>query len=114
VAAYLRTVVRDTDAIGRWGGEEFLAILPDTDEGDATVLAERMRVVVESAQMLEVPGLRVTISLGVAGLRAVAGQEAANWGELLRRADHALYRAKEAGRNQVVESRPHGVETVTL
>jgi diguanylate cyclase (GGDEF)-like protein len=98
VGEQLRSVARDTDSLGRWGGEEFLAVLPLTAEPEALVLAERMRAAVES---LMLPGeLKVTVSLGVADLGA--GEGAAPWQRLLKSADHALYRAKDAGRNRVM------------
>jgi diguanylate cyclase (GGDEF)-like protein len=82
--------------VGRYGGEEFVALLPDTDLDGALVLAEKLRSAIE---MLEIPGLdgRTTASFGVALLpmHAVTGEQ------LLRVADHALYAAKNAGRNRV-------------
>ena len=99
VAQLLGTVARESDALGRWGGEEFLMILPDTGEDAAFVVAERMRRVVEAATVGE--GLRVTISLGVAGL-VPGGSDPARWQEAVRQADDAMYRAKAAGRNRVV------------
>jgi diguanylate cyclase (GGDEF)-like protein len=98
VAALLTGVARESDALGRWGGEEFLMILPDTDENAAFVVAERMRKVVEAAPM-PVPGLKVTISLGVAGLLP-GGSEPERWQEAVRHADDAMYRAKQSGRNR--------------
>jgi diguanylate cyclase (GGDEF)-like protein len=99
VAEQLRKVARESDALGRWGGEEFLMVLPDTDERAAFVVAERMRKVVETAPM-PVEGLRATISLGVAGLLP-GGSEPGRWQEAVRQADDAMYRSKAAGRNRV-------------
>jgi diguanylate cyclase (GGDEF)-like protein len=99
VVEQLRGVARESDALGRWGGEEFLMILPDTDERAAFVVAERMRKAVEAAPM-PVKGLRVTISLGVAGLLP-GGSEPERWQEAVRQADDAMYRAKSSGRNRV-------------
>ena len=99
VADTLRTVARESDALGRWGGEEFLMVLPDTDERAAFVVAERMRKAVESAPM-PVPGLKATISLGVAELLR-GGSEPERWQEAVRQADDAMYRSKAAGRNRV-------------
>ena len=98
VAMVLAGVARESDALGRWGGEEFLMILPDTDENAAFVVAERMRKGVEAASM-PVEGLKVTISLGVAGLLP-GGSEPGRWQEAVRRADDAMYRSKQAGRNR--------------
>jgi diguanylate cyclase (GGDEF)-like protein len=100
VAGLLKGVARESDALGRWGGEEFLVILPDTDEAAARRLAERMRAAVEGGRM-PVEGLRATVSLGVAGLLP-GGSDPARWQEAVRRADDAMYRAKEGGRNRVV------------
>lgn len=103
VGEALATVARTTDALGRWGGEEFLAILPDTDPREAAVLAERMRSFVEGAEMPLPDGGHVTLSFGVAGLEAEGVPDtAARWDHLLREADRAMYRAKAAGRNRVM------------
>ncbi|MGM0477531.1 MAG: GGDEF domain-containing response regulator [Pseudomonadota bacterium] len=88
--------LRATDVFGRWGGEEFLAILPDTDLKGAAALAEELREYVASTPMEEgVAG--VTISLGVATLEDDDSAE-----ELLKRADDALYQAKEEGRDRII------------
>ncbi|MBI3716662.1 MAG: GGDEF domain-containing protein [Betaproteobacteria bacterium] len=102
VAEQLRSVIRDTDALGRWGGEEFLVILPDTGAQDAAVLAERMRVVVETAAILVPDQIHVSISLGVAAHADHVLPGA--WDRLLKAADGAMYRAKESGRNRVVSA----------
>jgi diguanylate cyclase (GGDEF)-like protein len=99
VAARVRAAVRQADVLGRYGGEEFAVVLPDHD-GDARVLAERMRAAVAAVPIATAAGpVQVTISVGLAGL--TPGDRTLD--HLLARADHALYRAKEAGRNQVVE-----------
>jgi diguanylate cyclase (GGDEF)-like protein len=96
VGAAVAAIVRQSDFVGRYGGEEFVALLPDTDLDGALVLAEKLRSAIE---MLEIPGLdgRTTASFGVALLpmHAVTGEQ------LLRAADRALYAAKNAGRNRV-------------
>ena len=103
VGESLRSVMRATDALGRWGGEEFLAILPETDEDEAATLAERMRSTVETTPMPGAPGSHVTVSLGVAAaLRGPGGAADASFDALLKAADAALYRAKAAGRNRVL------------
>jgi diguanylate cyclase (GGDEF)-like protein len=102
VAEQLGSVTRGTDVLARWGGEEFLAILPGTDAREAVVLAERMRLVVQNAAMPAGEGIRVTISLGVAGLDGSGIPDtAARWDHVVREADRAMYRAKAAGRNRV-------------
>jgi diguanylate cyclase (GGDEF)-like protein len=95
VTAIFKAVIRESDLAGRYGGEEFLIVLPETDCGEAAVVAERIRVQVEELQWTE-PGLRPTISGGVAEF----SEEGAD--RLLQRADGLLYRAKELGRNRIV------------
>jgi len=96
VANALRASTRDADTVARWGGEEFLIVLPATHDLDAAELAERLRARVEALQVADrhqcpVP---VTVSIGIAPL--AAGETGASW---LKRADEALYRAKNEGRN---------------
>ncbi len=94
------------DAVCRYGGEEFVVIMPDTDLIGATVVAERIRSLCE-AHAFEGPGdetLHVTLSGGVAHMDQAHIVEA---DELLRRADACLYRAKESGRNRVCTQGPN-------
>lgn len=98
VAAACRGALRHDDAIGRTGGEEFVALLPRSDAAAAREVAERLRQAVERAPWDEVaPGLRVTVSVGVAEWAPADPDFAA----LARRADDSLYRAKNAGRNRI-------------
>lgn len=98
-AGRLLRSTRAGDMLGRWGGEEFLAILPNTDVDGAALAAERMRQAVGATPItLEHALLTVTISAGV------TAHEAAGVDQLLHEADVALYRAKAAGRNQVLTS----------
>jgi diguanylate cyclase (GGDEF)-like protein len=101
LAAELRQQVRESDVVGRFGGEEFTVLLPRTDGDGACRIAERLR---SSAGLLSVAAdpttdarISVTVSIGV----AVLGRHGSNLFELLAAADLALYRAKDAGRNQV-------------
>jgi len=98
LAAELRRQVRESDAVGRFGGEEFTVLLPRTGAACAYGIAERLRA---SAAGLSVAGagarISVTVSIGV----AVLGQHGHDLFELLAAADAALYRAKDAGRDQV-------------
>ena len=94
VAAVLRTGVRDTDSVVRWGGEEFLLVLSNCEQAAALLQAERLRERVADAEQGEMG--RVTVSMGVAELQR--GETLAN---LMERVDQALYQAKHAGRNQV-------------
>ena len=99
----LRSVMRATDTLGRWGGEEFLAILPETSAEEAGTLAERMRSTVETSPMPGAPGFHVTVSLGVAATNEQSDDWAPDIFEIvLRAADDAMYRAKAEGRNRVV------------
>jgi diguanylate cyclase (GGDEF)-like protein len=97
VAQRLTTVVRGSDVLGRYGGEEFAVILPGLD-AHGPDLAERMRAAIAATPIdTRVGPVDVTISVGLAQLDpADAGLD-----QLLARADHALYRAKAAGRNRV-------------
>lgn len=98
VAAVLRESCRGTDTVCRYGGEEFLCVLPDTDSAGARELASRCREAISLHRVREGPlSLAVTASIGVA-VRS-AGQ--ATKLELVRSADDALYSAKEAGRNTI-------------
>jgi diguanylate cyclase (GGDEF)-like protein len=91
--------LRKLDLMGRIGGEEFTGLLPETAEPAARLVAERLRAGVEGLDLDDVaPGLRVTISLGVAQMRG----EDSDFAGLLARADAAMYRAKQSGRNRVV------------
>jgi diguanylate cyclase (GGDEF)-like protein len=98
LAAGLRQQVRESDVVGRFGGEEFTVLLPGTDAAGARSIAERLRA---SAGRLSVAAagarIQVTVSIGV----AVLGQHGSDLFELLAAADVALYRAKDAGRDQV-------------
>jgi len=97
LAARLGHCIRSSDVLYRYGGEEFVMVLRNTDLRGAALLAERVRHAVESLTIeCEVPGLGVTVSAGVAAL--APGDNAAG---LLQRADKALYRSKAAGRNRV-------------
>lgn len=89
--------VRNHDIVGRYGGEEFLIIAPETELAEGLGLAERLRTAVEG-HLFPAAG-RVTCSFGVAALQA--GETA---GTLLSRVDDALYGAKNAGRNRVVSA----------
>lgn len=105
VAERLASVVRGADRVGRWGGEEFLAVLPETSHGDAAKLAERMRVAVETATGMADNAARVTISVGVASATCRPDDpEAAVLERTLKSADRALYHAKASGRNRIVTS----------
>lgn len=94
VARSVSTQLRDTDHVGRWGGEEFIVLAANTALEGATCLAERLRVAIEALAIRDYG--TVTASFGVA-IHAESEQRR----ELLKRADLALYAAKEGGRNRV-------------
>ncbi len=100
IADILRTNVRAVDHVGRYGGEEFLAILPETSKDDACRMAERIRTAVEELAFIVVDGheIRRTVSVGVASYP----EDALSPSDLVQRADDALYRAKRAGKNRVL------------
>lgn len=101
IVQILRHSSRQADILARYGGEEFVSLLPQTSQQEAYVVAERLRAMVEGAAIeLEGQIIHLTVSIGVAGVAALAqGENAEN---LLKQADAALYQAKNAGRNQVV------------
>jgi diguanylate cyclase (GGDEF)-like protein len=101
VADVLRNELRACDSIGRYGGEEFAALLPEVGRRSAAVVAERIRARVATIE--SVVGMRVTASIGVA--TATPGQ---SLDSLIEAADSAMYAAKAAGRNRV-----HVHESVT-
>ncbi len=91
--------VRDTDVGGRFGGEEFIILLPHTQAEAAAVVAERIRnAVLQNTVYWEGEKLDVRLSLGIAG----AGLHADGFDDLLAAADRALYAAKDGGRNRTV------------
>lgn len=91
--------MRRIDHVGRIGGEEFVCVLPETDEAEALQCAERLRENIESLRVPSPLGaVRFTVSIGV----AVLSVRHENWKALLKDADVALYRAKQSGRNRVM------------
>ena len=103
-ASALRATMRAIDHIGRWGGEEFVVVLPETDGEAAVAAAERVRAAIE-ALSVEHDGRTavITVSVGVATLRSPAGEAGPLFHALVEDADRALYDAKDDGRNCVRE-----------
>jgi len=97
IADLMRRAIRQTDSISRWGGEEFLIVLPETETQAAMMFAERILKLMHSTRFGRVSN--VTASFGVAVYAPELTLE-----ELLHRADHAMYQAKQNGRNQVAVS----------
>ena len=97
----VRKAIRNIDLACRYGGEEFVIVMPETDMGVATMVAERLRRLIANEPFAIEQGMRlldVTISIGIAALVNPTDTAAA----MLKRADQALYRAKRDGRNRVV------------
>ena len=100
-ARRLLAATRAGDVLGRWGGEEFLLVLPDTDVDEAALAAERMRAAVaDGSIMVEHTELIVTLSGGC------AADDLGNVDALLSRADEAMYRSKTEGRNRISTAPP--------
>ena len=93
--------IRNIDRFGRYGGEEFLLVLPDTSNDGAARILDRLRSIIADLDWSALsPGLKVTISAGIATLAANENPDA-----VLARADAALYSAKERGRNRIAIAR---------
>lgn len=90
--------LRTSDVLARWGGEEFLLMLPDTAPGEALQCVERMRAILAQVPFDEIdPGLRLSFSAGLAACHPGESIE-----EVIELADQALYRAKQAGRSRTI------------
>lgn len=111
LGAVMRDSLRSTDMIGRFGGEEFCALLTDTEYRDGRDVAERLRRAIESTAFAGI-NRQVTASIGIAYLPPGGGSDAGETAEqhrqrlsieqIIQRADIALYNAKESGRNRVI------------
>ena len=96
-ASVIKDQLRAADALARWGGEEFLLLMPGTRAEDARVVLDRLRGAIAAGGFDAIaPQLKVSFSAGVAEVLEGEAQDAA-----IDRADRALYRAKQAGRNRV-------------
>jgi two-component system cell cycle response regulator len=98
IATSISRNVRDTDVVGRYGGEEFIIVLPKTNLSSSWVVAERLRTIIEKAEMKDSAGstFAITVSQGLVGWER--NEDATS---LISRADEALYKAKEKGKNRV-------------
>ncbi len=100
VSDLFKASIREQDGVARWGGEEFLFVLPDTDESNAVVLAEKVRETLATSPVeLQQEKVVITASFGVAQIDFEQGLDKA-----LTLADKALYKAKEKGRNKVLSA----------
>nr|WP_306266063.1 sensor domain-containing diguanylate cyclase [Pararhizobium sp. IMCC3301] len=100
LAELAQNSIRETDSFGRYGGEEFVLLLPETSTPDALKLAERIRSSFSSLSVDELEGTRTTISVGLTQLR----DRDDKLNEMIERADKALYEGKQSGRNCCITS----------
>jgi diguanylate cyclase (GGDEF)-like protein len=108
MAALMRRAVRDIDAVGRYGGEEFGIVLPHTDLDRALILAERLRRQIECQAFEAGEGsVRMTASIGIAHIPDATVRSVSEW---IAAADSALYDAKAIGRNRVAVHVPDQAE----
>lgn len=111
IGKLLRDSCRVYDVPGRYGGEEFCVVLPETKPGNTTVVAERIRSRLEATALpCGETSIAVTASIGIAGLDVSEGGELLSPSALIDRADRALYSAKNRGRNRVEMWDHSGIE----
>lgn len=112
VGQVLKESCRVYDVPGRYGGEEFCIVLPDTKVNSTTFVAERIRTRLENTALaVGENSITVTASIGIAGMDSVAEEGVLSANALLERADRALYAAKHHGRNRVELWKPASAET---
>jgi len=97
IASILKKNLRNSDGAGRYGGEEFILILPETNLDSAKILADRIRIQIMAMKLTKLAGRQVTASFGISILNHDNPEE-----DLVSQADSALYKAKDNGRNQVI------------
>jgi diguanylate cyclase (GGDEF)-like protein len=109
LAVIARQGLRDVDRVGRWGGEEFIFLLPETDIDGAAALSEKIRAAIAD-NLFEFAGQRhgLTMTFGIAGYR-----QGETLDSCIARADTALYRGKERGRNRVMIGSYKGLTLVS-
>lgn len=100
LAKITKNRLRESDMVGRYGGEEFMALLPNTNASGATALAENLRTIIEGTPIktADAGDVNITVSLGVVTFSDV---EDLNTHNLIKKADAAMYYSKHSGRNQV-------------
>ena len=108
ISRVARSVLRGYDMLGRYGGEEFIAMLAETSSSQAQILGERLRALVEQRPYVGEDGevIKVSVSVGVAGAHSPYDKKS-----LISETDQALYKAKETGRNKVVLFKPVPVQS---
>jgi diguanylate cyclase (GGDEF)-like protein len=108
VAQILKSTVRRSDLVGRWGGEEFLIVLPETDSAKAFQVAEKARLALMATPMIwKGEAVLLTASFGV----SVCLEKDSGISDIVSRADAAMYVAKETGRNRCVNAEEGTKET---
>ncbi|HEX2585706.1 MAG TPA: GGDEF domain-containing protein [Steroidobacteraceae bacterium] len=108
IGTLLGSNTRDTDGLGRWGGEEFVLVCPGAPLTAAVELSEKLRQLIKDAAFPKDPSLAVTASFGVASTTNNQSFE-----EAFKQADYALYQAKHRGRNCVVAAKDEQLHTMT-
>jgi diguanylate cyclase (GGDEF)-like protein len=98
VAGILLQSVRDVDTVARWGGEEFIVLLPQSSSEDAQHVASRMLMAISEHKFLELPDRKITVSIGMANASDPSMDSAE---QIISTADSAMYRAKSKGRNRI-------------
>ena len=101
ISHFLKKSIRDVDAIARYGGEEFVMLIPDADKGAAFRLAERLRKKLAKVKLENMPP--ITVSIGIATFPS----DGRDVEDLIKKADAAMYAAKQAGRNNSVKYADH-------
>lgn len=94
-----KKTIRQTDTLSRWGGEEFIILLPETSQDGASYIAEKLRIDIESSKLSDTIMSPVTVSFGVTSFK-----ENDDKTTFLKRVDDALYKAKNTGRNKVISN----------
>lgn len=94
ISTLMQQNTRDTDISARWGGEEFLILVPNSNLEGAVILANNLKQIIEKTDFITKE--KITVSVGVSTFNENLNQE-----ELLKLADNALYKAKNSGRNKV-------------
>jgi diguanylate cyclase (GGDEF)-like protein len=108
ISQILKKNCRKSDLAGRYGGEELIIVLPETDSQGAMIIAERIREMIEQHQTVNGNGviIQVTVSLGVASLTGAELLTIDKYERIVQYADDALLQAKKAGRNRIVYYQP--------
>lgn len=100
------SVGRSSDLVARYGGEEFAILLPDTDAKNALILGQRVCTLISKTQYQHIysdNSSMLTVSIGLATMYPNTEEKTVHVNDLIQRADHALYKAKQSGRNQIKE-----------